>query len=227
MRLDGIVFALIAYLLLLPILTLAPIKLTFMHKALVSACALLLTILCVLAGNVIPLYQVIIIFSLLLLLSSYFLETRLKSIFIHSSKTSDNHFTTKGFGTIEKDRRGEMTLPHNKSAPSVNDEEAREDHIEELFPHTSPEKIIDSPEEDIEEKVVKEISESDFPPLSKLEDATTPLYESEWDDLERQFQLWDPPSKQKDIKKDKTMPSNTVSSKEEEEYNRLFSEVTN
>jgi hypothetical protein len=224
MRLAGIVFALIAYLLLLPILRLVPIKLAFKYKVLVSACALSLTILCVLAGNVIPLYQVIIIFSLFLLLGSYFLETRLKSVFNHSSKTSDNHFTTKSFGAIGQDRREGTTLLHHIGAPSGNDEEAREDYIEERFPYTGSEKITDSPEEDI---VAKEISELDFPPRSNMEDVTTPLYETEWDDLERQFQEWDPPSKQKEFIKDNTMPSSTVSSEEEEEYNRLFSEVKN
>jgi hypothetical protein len=210
--LHVVVFAIIAYLLLLPVLTLVPIKLAFKQKVLVSSSALLLTILCMLASLVISLYQVMIIFILLLLLSTYFLETRLKPLFLHTSKIPENRSTTEN-SVRSQQEMNDRHEPETDVPSEVSEDVHRNDYIEEsFFPPDSSENVL---EEFIDEKDYKEMEKVEsFPP-------------EEWDDLEKQIQEWDPLSKEEDLMKERGGLSSTLTSEEEEEYNRLFFETKN
>ncbi|MGM0853320.1 MAG: hypothetical protein ACQEWI_12015 [Bacillota bacterium] len=200
---DGIVFALIAYLLLFPILTLVSKKLAFKHKVLVSASALLFTILCILASLVIPLYQVMIIFTLLLLLSTYFLETKLRPLFLHPSKPPENRSTTEN-SVISQQEMNERPEPETDVSSEVSEDVQRDDYIEEPFSYPSS-----------SENVYKEMKEVESSPLE------------EWDDLEKQIKGRYPPSQEGDLMKESGISSSTLTSEEEEEYNRLFFETKN
>ena len=205
-----LIFVVIAYLLLLPVLILVPMKLSFKHKMMMSIGALFLTVLCVLANRVIPLYQVMIIFTLLLLLSTYFLETRLRPQFLHSLKTPEDQFKTQSKGVLEEEA---VQLRTDTGSPlEVKEAEEKDGYIEEqpLYKNS-----LNINEEMIDVNVDQAVSEVQSTPLYEVED--------EWEDIEKQLQEWEHSSKMDSIPDS----SSILSAEEEEEYNRLFSETKN
>lgn len=208
---DLVVFAVIAYLLLLPIIVLNPMKWTFKHKVRVSTGAFFLTLLCIVIGSIIPLYQAMIIFALLLLLSTYILETRLRPLFLHSSNTSENHFESY---SKEKSKQEimEETSQDTISLPKVESVVEKEGFIEEL-PLS-----VNNIEEKPDEYLYKE---------EKFPNDPSQMEGNELDDFELQLQDWDTLSKQGDVAFATSIPSSELSKEEEEEYNRLFFESKN
>ncbi|PFA64573.1 hypothetical protein CN378_15440 [Bacillus sp. AFS015802] len=210
---SDVVSAVVAFLLLLPILILVPMKLSYKQKVLISTGALLLTLLCVLAGRVIPLYQVLIIFVLLLLLSTYFLETRVRPLFLQSTNTSDIYFTSEIKETSQQEFEESPALD---TVPTTKGKRVpeKEGYIEEI-----PLKSISSVhilEEEIEDNVYKD---EDFPSHSPFS------VDEERDRLDEQLEDWNPLSPQTDSLRYDTIPSSSLSQEEEEEYNRLFFET--
>ncbi|MGG4166860.1 hypothetical protein ABEW00_05155 [Rossellomorea vietnamensis] len=209
---DLVVFALVAYLLLLPVIIYNPMKLTLRHKVLISTGAFFLTLLCLVIGSIIPLYQVMIIFALLLILSTYILETRLRPLFLHSSNTSENHFE---FYSIENSKQEivEETSRDTIILPKVESAVEKEGFIEEI-PLS-----VNKMEEKLDESLHKEAEKYPNDP-SRMEG-------EELDDFELQLQDWGSLSKQRDPASAATIPSSGLSKEEEEEYNRLFFESKN
>lgn len=209
---DLVVFAVVAYLLLLPVIVFTPIKWTFKHKVLISTGAFFLTLLCIVISSVIPLYQAMIIFALLLLLSTYILETRLRPLFLHSSNISENHFESY---SKEKSKQEivEETSQDPITLPKVESVVEKEGFIEEL--PLSVNNIEEKPDEYLHQE------EEKFPiDPSQMEG-------EELDDFELQLQDWDTLSKQGDPAMATSIHSSELSKEEEEEYNRLFFESKN
>ncbi|PFG05520.1 hypothetical protein [Bacillus sp. es.034] len=213
---DLVVFAVVGYLLLLPVVVFTPIKWTFKHKVLISTGAFFLTLLCLVISSVIPLYQVMVIFALLLLLSTYFLETRLRPLFLHSSNTSENHFEPY---SKEKSKQEimEETGQDPITLPKVESGVEKEGFIEEI--PLGLISTVNSMEENLDEDLNKEGEK--HPIHSSQTDG------EELDDFELQLQDWDSFSKQRVPSSANTIPSSGPSKEEEEEYNRLFFESKN
>ena len=206
---SELVFAIIAYLLLLPVFLIAPMKLSFKHKVLISSGSLFLTIFCILATSVIPLYQTSFIFALLLLLSTYILETRLRPLFFHSTKASKYHFTFGRNGM--KGKEIEVNI-----SPVVKAEAEKVGYINGPSIHIVPpeDKMVENSD------VISNQENREVSPQSINES------EDEWVDLERQLQDWNPPTEENDFTEYGEGVFSTLS-KEEEVYHRLFSEMKN
>ncbi|MEI2664589.1 hypothetical protein [Rossellomorea sp. LJF3] len=209
---DLVAFAVVAYLLLLPVIVFNPMKWTFKHKVLISTGAFFLTLLCIVISSFIPLYQTMIIFTLLLLLSTYFLETRLRPLFLHSSNPSENHFESYNKENSKQEIL-EETSQDTITLSKVESVVEKEGFIEE-FPLS-----VSNKEEKPDEYLYKE--------AEKYPDNPSQMEGEELDDFELQLQDWDTHLKQGDRESSTLIPSSGLSKEEEEEYNRLFFESNN
>ncbi|MCA1063580.1 hypothetical protein QTG56_11880 [Rossellomorea sp. AcN35-11] len=204
-----LIFAAIAYLLLLPVLILIPMKLSFMNKVLLSSGAFFISIVCILASTVIPFLSVMIIFALILILSAYFLETRFRSFLLRSTESAENRLIP------ERDRPGQHGL---KQAASGQIETAPPAELKGVSGYDVQRNSMDA---------TGNLELGGYEEYSK--EPSIPPYEEEEDvfDFENQLQEWDPPAKEKEPVQHDAIASSTLLSDEELEYNRLFFESRN
>ncbi len=79
------IFAVIAFIFLLPILYFIPMGLSFKAKVMISSIALVITYLGILASEIFPVWQIALILILLVVFISYILETRFGKILLQSA----------------------------------------------------------------------------------------------------------------------------------------------